>query len=687
MSNPLGNASKGTPTLAFVGAASAGRLLKPILVAWVALGMGCGGGSTQSHHVPPPAPSITAFSAEKELVTVDSATKLTATFLNGLGTIDKGVGAVSSGVPISTGPLSAETVFTLTVSGEGGSIFRTLTVKTAPLPTTPVITPSARSLVAGRGGYTASVGIQEGMTFQWSIAGGTLTSGTSSPQITFSAGPAGTLQLACKAINAAGTSSATATVSLPVLAGPEIQGFHLTPATIQPGQSSTLTWSTLHADTVVIDHGVGQVSASGSRPLSPTMTTTYTLTASNAITSVTATVTLFVAGGKVPAPHDLDGDGCSDLCWRNTANGAAYAQLINTTGVKGGADVLPLEPAGLWQIVALADCDGNGRADLLWWNSASGQVQRMLMNGAIPTGSEVIYTEPDTTWKIVGVGDFDGDGKVDLLWQQDGTRWLAVVQLPSVSAPTSLLGILESEDWQVAGVGDCDGDGKADVLLWNRVTGEVKPILANGTAPKPTSGNLIHQATDPAVWKLLLTADFNGDGTTDLLWRNLATGICWVQPLAPSDKGVGALAGTVLATEPDLAWQIVDAGDYDGNGRADLLWWHATTGQVRRSLMEDAPLALALKPSTILYAEPVTTWRIQPSWISPSFPTLAPLATQVFTATLSGTNHSAITWTTTGGTISPKGLYTAPATPGTYRVRATSLEGTGKAVEAVVTVR
>src|SRR6202035_3793278 len=53
------------------------------------------------------------------------------------------------------------------------------------------------------------------------------------------------------------------------------------PSTINAGQQSQLQWNTQNATTVTIS-GVGTVNPSGSVPVSPTATTTYTLTASNA---------------------------------------------------------------------------------------------------------------------------------------------------------------------------------------------------------------------------------------------------------------------------------------------------------------------------------------------------------------------------------------------------------------------
>src|SRR5258707_12740613 len=50
------------------------------------------------------------------------------------------------------------------------------------------------------------------------------------------------------------------------------------PNTVEKGQATTLTWQTTNATDVSID-GIGPVETSGSRPVKPTDSTTYRLTA------------------------------------------------------------------------------------------------------------------------------------------------------------------------------------------------------------------------------------------------------------------------------------------------------------------------------------------------------------------------------------------------------------------------
>src|ERR1043166_3310302 len=61
-------------------------------------------------------------------------------------------------------------------------------------------------------------------------------------------------------------------------AAPSIS-FSANPDDIATGQTSTLVWNTTDATSVTIDNGVGSQPVSGSVVVQPTLTTTYTLTA------------------------------------------------------------------------------------------------------------------------------------------------------------------------------------------------------------------------------------------------------------------------------------------------------------------------------------------------------------------------------------------------------------------------
>jgi hypothetical protein len=72
--------------------------------------------------------------------------------------------------------------------------------------------------------------------------------------------------------------------------------------------------------------------------------------------------------------------------------------------------------------------------------------------------------------------------------------------------------------------------------------------------------------------------------------------------------------------------------------------------------------------------------------ISPTTSSLKSSATQQFTAVVSGPTNTAVTWSVSAGTITSNGLYTAPASPGSYTVTAVSTADASKQASAVVVV-
>jgi hypothetical protein len=149
-----------------------------------------------------------------------------------------------------------------------------------------------------------------------------------------------------------GGQSITASVTVTVGASkPAIVRFTAAPTNINQGQSSLLSWTTTGASTVTINNGVGTVPANGSKSVSPSTTTTYTLTATGAdgVTSVTAAVTVTVGGGAVPgilsftaSPTVIVAGGQSSLCWNVTnAQTVSIAPGLGNEPLVGCTTVTP----------------------------------------------------------------------------------------------------------------------------------------------------------------------------------------------------------------------------------------------------------------------------------------------------------------------------------------------------------
>lgn len=92
----------------------------------------------------------------------------------------------------------------------------------------------------------------------------------------------------------------------PSLQPPVIVRFDATPTEIKAGESAVLLWEVTRATTVTIDQGIGNVSSSGTKTVRPTVTSTYTLTATNTVGTVTKAVVIPVKGVPPPLPPVID---------------------------------------------------------------------------------------------------------------------------------------------------------------------------------------------------------------------------------------------------------------------------------------------------------------------------------------------------------------------------------------------
>jgi peptidoglycan-associated lipoprotein len=83
---------------------------------------------------------------------------------------------------------------------------------------------------------------------------------------------------------------------------PVVASFSAEPSSVERGQSAVLRWSVSNATDIAIDHGIGSVNATGTSPIRPSDTITYTLTARGAGGTTTATATITVTAPAPPPP-------------------------------------------------------------------------------------------------------------------------------------------------------------------------------------------------------------------------------------------------------------------------------------------------------------------------------------------------------------------------------------------------
>jgi Ca2+-binding RTX toxin-like protein len=239
------------------------------------------------------------------------------------------------------------------------------------------------------------------------------------------------------------------------------------------------------------------------------------------------------------AGRDFNGDGTSDILWRNASGVVAIWEMGDgyRTGTTAFAD-----PGGTWGISGVGDFNADGTSDILWRN-ASGVVAVWEMGDGHRTGSTA-FADPGGTWDIAGVGDFNADGTSDILWR-NASGVVATWEMGDGHRTGSTAFADPGGTWGIGGVGDFNGDGTSDIL-WRNASGVVA-IWEMGDGHRTGSTAF----ADPGgTWGIAGVGDYNGDGTSDILWRN-ASGVVAVWTM-----GNGHRTGSTAFADPGGTWNI-----------------------------------------------------------------------------------------------------------------------------------
>lgn len=197
---------------------------------------------------------------------------------------------------------------------------------------------------------------------------------------------------------------------------PRILSFEARPGTIRPGESAQLVWQTEATRDLTIDHEVGAVAVRGSKQVTPTQTTTYTLRAS---ATLSKSVTITVAGAPVAKTA-------------GTVNGHPdFTGVYGNAGLPQGTQAPALKPgAEKFQVIRTPN-DIRGRTTLVQECVPLGipqtyitpypwqfiQTPTMMIQvfeypsavRFIPLDGRPLPVDPDPAWMGTAVGRWDGD--------------------------------------------------------------------------------------------------------------------------------------------------------------------------------------------------------------------------------------------------------------------------------------
>ncbi len=249
------------------------------------------------------------------------------------------------------------------------------------------------------------------------------------------------------------------------------------------------------------------------------------------------------------------------------------------------------DPGASFRVVALADLNGNGAADLVFQNLTQGELGEVRLWRDRASISETLLRSVKRVWDVQAVGDLDGDGFGDLVWRYNvanspdtGVSYIWFTDGTNVTQVRKRGGA--PLDWTLLGAADLNGDGAAD-LIYIDPGNRVRALMAT---PARTCANLA-AGTIPFGFRALKIADFTGNGRGDLLLRNTATGETRLMSLDarslalppgnanPDDPNASCTSSALVVNSTiatlassDPSWQYFAALDLDGDGTADIVW-------------------------------------------------------------------------------------------------------------------
>ena len=313
--------------------------------------------------------------------------------------------------------------------------------------------------------------------------------------------------------------------------------------------------------------------------------------------SITVSPNQFPAVTPVSTSPDFNGDGESDLLWRDKYTGDVGVWIMNGDSVSEAA-VVGNAPV-VWQIIGVADLNGDARSDIVWY-AGNGNYGVWFMNGTNVTGTSA-FTLPDD-FPVLAFADFDGDGLQDIVGWNPSTGAILIAKNNGSLGFTTQWSSTVPTDWVLIGVADLNGDGNHELIWRDQTIGEVAAWLFSPSQPFVPSQAVVFGSVT-LDWSIRGIGKVDSTSAQGLIWQNSQSGEVGFWKL---DTG-----GEVTATGLGVAaapWELVGAPYFDGMGGApEILWVDTQGGTVAIWQVSGTNIA----PSVL--GNPGTDWTIQPT--------------------------------------------------------------------------
>lgn len=479
-------------------------------------------------------PDILSFSATPSSIAPGASTTLSWTVADAASvSIAPGIGTVAANGSTSVSP-STTTTYTITASNAEGTKTSSTVVTVNANPAASIdsftatpssIAPGGSSVLAWSVSNATSVSISPGVgTFTQSIGNATVTPAATTAYTITATGPGGS-----------NSTSLTVTVSEPS-AAPKVNTFSATPASIDLGESSILSWTTENATSVNITPDVGTVNPNGSVTVTPTVSTAYSIVATGPGGEVTANTTIVVFqpdSAKVLSftanPSSIVAGQSSVLSWQ-TENATTLDISPGVGTVAGASGSVNVTPANNTSYTLVATGPGGQHSATATVNVTPQQVAPTIT--AQPKSTTVVIGRT-TTFTVTA----SGSGPLQYQWTKNGDSIPGAITAAYTIPPAS-----ESDDASQYTVVVSNSAGS--------VTSQPATLSVSLTSPRVETGLQV----------LYLFDEGQGDVVRDQSNVGVPMDLRIYNPGAVqwNNKHLSIHSSTIVRTE-NQAWQVFNA--------------------------------------------------------------------------------------------------------------------------------
>ena len=199
--------------------------------------------------------------------------------------------------------------------------------------------------------------------------------------------------------------------------------------------------------------------------------------------------------------------------------------------------------------------------------------------------------------------DFNNDNNTDLFLQNPSTGAIASWFMQGkAKAGGVAFSLSPPTEYALVGAGDFNRDGNTTLVLQSNVSNQVVFWYTSGTNHATISGGDFITTIPASGWKVVGVGEFNGDGKSDLVFQNQTTNQVAIWYM----NGAKYQGGVLLPFTPLAGWKAVGTGDFNGDGFTDVVFQNQTSNQLALWYLKGATYL----DGVVLTAAPAAGWKV-----------------------------------------------------------------------------